>query len=53
MYGMGRVLLEADRPYLESVVQGWAGGAEVPSVRRLVHAMVLGQSFRSRSGVGP
>jgi hypothetical protein len=52
-YGMGRILSEADRPYLESVVQGWAGGAEVPSVRRLVHAMVLGQSFRSRSGVGP
>ena len=30
-YGMGRVLSEADRPYLESVVQSWAGGADVPS----------------------
>jgi hypothetical protein len=50
-YGMGRVLADADRPYLDSVVQTWAGGSETPSIRRLVKQLVLGQSFRSRSGV--
>ncbi len=50
-YGMGRVLSASDRPYLESLVQGWAGGSEVPSIRRLVHALVLGDNFRTRSGV--
>jgi hypothetical protein len=50
-YGMGRVLGNADRPYLDGVVQGWAGGTEVPSLRRLIHSLVLSDSFRSRSGV--
>lgn len=51
IYGLGRVTTKADRPDLDAIVQQWAGGNEVPSIRRLVHSIALAENFRSRSGI--
>lgn len=50
-YGMGRVLSDKDRPYLDAIQQKWHDGKSAPSLRRLIHAFVLADGFRSRSGV--
>jgi len=49
-YGLGRILSDADRTSLDAIQQKWNNAQEVPSIRRLVEAIVLDQSFRSRSG---
>jgi Protein of unknown function (DUF1592)/Protein of unknown function (DUF1588)/Protein of unknown function (DUF1595)/Protein of unknown function (DUF1585)/Protein of unknown function (DUF1587) len=49
-YGLGRVLAEADRGSLDGIQKQWNNDKDVPSIRRLIQAIVLDQSFRSRSG---
>jgi hypothetical protein len=49
-YGMGRLVSDNDRGTLDTVQAQWNNGKDVPSIRRLVQALVLEQSFRSRSG---
>jgi hypothetical protein len=48
-YSLGRALLPDDRPALDAIQAGWNNG-QVPSLRRLIDGVVLGQSFRTRSG---
>jgi hypothetical protein len=50
-YGLGRVLGDKDRPYLDTIQQQWNNGKDVPSIRRLIHSIVLAEGFRSRSGI--
>ena len=49
-YGLGRLMSEADRGSLDGIQKQWNNDKDVPSIRRLIHAIVLDQSFRSRSG---
>jgi hypothetical protein len=49
-YGLGRMLSDADRTSLDAIQQKWNNAQDVPSIRRLIEAIVLDQSFRSRSG---
>jgi hypothetical protein len=49
-YGFGRILADADRGSLDGIQSKWNNGRDVPSIRRLIDAIVLDQSFRSRSG---
>jgi hypothetical protein len=49
-YSLGRGLLPDDRVALDTIQAGWNNGQEVPSLRRLIDGVVLGQSFRTRSG---
>lgn len=49
-YGLGRVLNDTDRGVLDGIQRQWNNDKDVPSIRRLVDAIVLDQSFRSRSG---
>lgn len=50
LYGMGRVVSEKDRPTLDAIQAQWNNGSDVPSLRRLLHSIVLADAFRSRSG---
>lgn len=50
-YGLGRVISEKDRPMLDAILQQWSNGKDVPSIRRLIHAVVTADGFRSRSGI--
>lgn len=47
-YGLGRPLTDADNPYLHAVHVEWM--KETPSIRRLLHALVLSEPFRYRRG---
>ncbi len=47
-YGLGRPLTEADAPYLSAIHDDWM--QETPTLRRLVHALVLSEPFRYRRG---
>ncbi|HVY28816.1 MAG TPA: DUF1592 domain-containing protein [Polyangiaceae bacterium] len=49
-YGLGRLATDADRPALDDIQKVWNNGTEVPSLRRLIQAIVLAPSFRTRSG---
>jgi hypothetical protein len=49
-YGLGRLLSDADREALKRVQAAWNADNTVPSIRRLIHAIVLTENFRSRSG---
>jgi len=49
-YGLGRLLSTADRQALKAVQAGWNADNAVPSIRRLIHSIVLTQNFRTRSG---
>ena len=49
-YGIGRPLADSDRGSLDGIQKQWNNAKDVPSIRRLVDAIVLDQSFRSRSG---
>lgn len=51
MYGLGRVVSEKDRPTLDAIQAKWNNGTDVPSLRRLLHSIVLADAFRSRSGI--
>jgi len=47
-YALGRLTTDADRSYLNTVNQEWLKGT--PSIRRLVHSLVLAEPFRFRHG---
>jgi hypothetical protein len=49
-YSLGRVVADPDRGALDAIQGQWNNGKDVPSIRRLVESIALGQSFRSRSG---
>jgi hypothetical protein len=49
-YGLGRIISEADRPALDDIQKTWNNGTDVPTLRRLIQAIVLAPSFRTRSG---
>ena len=49
-YGLGRLLSTADREALKGVQAAWNANNTVPSIRRLIHSIVLTENFRSRSG---
>jgi hypothetical protein len=49
-YGLGRLLSTADREALKDVQAAWSADNSVPSIRRLIHGIVLTENFRSRSG---
>jgi hypothetical protein len=51
-YGLGRTISPADQPFLEQAQSVWLAPGEVPSVRRLIHTLVLSQPFRFRRGEG-
>src|SRR5262249_37182317 len=51
-YGLGRLLVEADQPYLEVVNKEWLKDGATPSVARLIHGLVSTETFRSRRGEG-
>jgi len=57
-YALGRPVTAADQPYLEQVQRAWLEPGRVPSLRRLIHALVAIEPFRLRRGeatpgVGP
>lgn len=47
-YGLGRVVVPADRSSLDGIQQSWS--SDVPSLRRLIESIALDPAFRSRSG---
>jgi hypothetical protein len=47
-YGLGRLIADTDRPYLQAVQATWTSGT--PTLRRLIHALVLAETFRYRRG---
>jgi Protein of unknown function (DUF1592)/Protein of unknown function (DUF1588)/Protein of unknown function (DUF1595)/Protein of unknown function (DUF1587)/Protein of unknown function (DUF1585) len=47
-YGLGRVIADTDRPYLAAVQAEWKQGT--PTLRRLIRALVLAETFRYRHG---
>ncbi len=49
-YGLGRLMTDADRSSLDGIQSQWNNDKDVPSIRRLIQAIVLDPSFRSRSG---
>ncbi len=49
-YGLGRLLTDTDKPYLEAVAKDWLKEGETPNLSRLVHALVSTETFRSRRG---
>jgi hypothetical protein len=48
-YGLGRLLVDNDKPYLELVKKDWLDGG-TPTLKRLVHSLVSTETFRSRRG---
>jgi hypothetical protein len=51
-YGLGRPVSVTDRPYLEQVQREWSAPGQVPSLRRLIQALVSTEPFRLRRGEG-
>jgi hypothetical protein len=47
-YGLGRLIADTDRPYLQAVQATWT--SSTPTLRRLIHALVLAETFRYRRG---
>jgi hypothetical protein len=47
-YGLGRLISDTDRPYLDVVHAEWTKGT--PTLRRLIHSLVLAETFRYRHG---
>jgi Protein of unknown function (DUF1588)/Protein of unknown function (DUF1585) len=47
-YSLGRLITDADRPYLHQVQTKWSSGT--PTLRRLIHSLVLAETFRYRRG---
>jgi len=47
-YGLGRLVTDADRPYLSAVGQAWS--QQTPSLRSLIRSLVLSAPFRERRG---
>jgi hypothetical protein len=51
-YGLGRLLVDADKPYLALVNEEWLKEGATPSVARLVQGLVATETFRYRRGEG-
>jgi hypothetical protein len=49
-YGLGRPVGDGDEPSLAKAQQAWLATGNTPSVRRLIHALVLTEAFRYRRG---
>jgi hypothetical protein len=49
-YGLGRPVVASDEPHLERALQDWLVPDQVPSIRRLVHALVATEAFGWRRG---
>jgi hypothetical protein len=49
-YGLGRPVGPSDEPYLEQAQRDWLAAPEPPSIRRLIHVLVLTEPFRLRRG---
>lgn len=49
-YGLGRMITDTDKPYLDLVAKDWLKEGETPNLPRLVHALVSTETFRSRRG---
>jgi hypothetical protein len=49
-YGLGRVVTTADDPHLQAALREWLAEGQTPSIRRLIHALVSSEAFRSRRG---
>jgi hypothetical protein len=49
-YSLGRMVSDNDRGALDAIQASWNDGKSAPSIRRLIDAIVLGDSFRTRSG---
>jgi hypothetical protein len=51
-YGLGRLLVDADKPYLDVVNKEWLKEGTTPTVKRLVQGLITSESFRYRRGEG-
>jgi len=49
-YGLGRVVDASDAPHLARAEKVWLTPGEIPSVRRLIQALVASDAFRLRRG---
>jgi hypothetical protein len=49
-YGLGRVVTAADEPHLQAATRRWLAEGTTPSIRRLIHALISTEAFRSRRG---
>jgi hypothetical protein len=49
-YALGRPVVQSDEPYLEQVQREWLAPGQVPTVRRLIHALIASEPFRFRRG---
>jgi hypothetical protein len=49
---LGRLLVEADKPYLDLVNKEWLEQGDPPSVARLIQGLVKTETFRYRRGEG-
>jgi hypothetical protein len=51
-YRLGRLLVDADKPYLQVVNKEWLKEGATPSVKRLIQGLITSESFRYRRGEG-
>jgi len=50
-YGLGRLVADTDKPYIEAVHTGWV--QQAPTLRSLIRSLVLADTFRYRRGETP
>jgi hypothetical protein len=51
-YGLGRPLIETDKPYLAVVTGEWLKTGASPTLDRLIQGLVATETFRYRRGEG-
>jgi hypothetical protein len=51
-YSLGRLLVDADKPYLEVVNKEWLKDGTSPTLSRLIKGLITSESFRYRRGEG-
>ena len=49
-YGLGRIITPQDEPHLLRARDEWLADGQVPSLRRLIHALISTDAFRARRG---
>jgi hypothetical protein len=49
-YGLGRTITPQDDPHLQRARDEWLADGQVPSLRRLIHALISTDAFRARRG---
>ena len=49
-YGMGRITTPSDEPYFQQAEQQWLAAGQIPSIRRMIQALIATDAFRSRRG---